>query len=167
VNAELLTRTLTIDTLKDLIGKEVGVSSWHEVDQKQIDAFAEVTRDHQFIHVDPVRAKETPFGGTIAHGFLTLSMLSAMAIEAQPKIKGSVMGINYGFDRVRFLMPVKTGSKVRARFVLSHLKQTKSHEVDVTWGATVEVEGGKRPAVVAEWLNRFYLEPEEEERETC
>ncbi|CTQ55414.1 putative enoyl-CoA hydratase 1 [Roseibium album] len=167
MTAELLTRTLTIDALKDLIGEEVGISSWHEVGQDQIDAFAKVTRDHQFIHVDPVRAKETPFGGTIAHGFLTLSLLSAMGVEAQPKIKGSVMGVNYGFDKVRFLMPVKTGSKVRGRFVLSDLKQIKPHEVDVIWGATIEIEGGKRPALVADWLNRFYLEPVEKEKEAC
>jgi acyl dehydratase len=167
VTAEPPMRTLTIDALKNLIGEEVGISSWHEVGQNQIDAFAEVTRDHQFIHVDPVRANETAYGGTIAHGFLTLSLLSAMGVEAQPKIEGSVMGINYGFDRVRFLMPVKTGSKVRGRFVLSDLKQERPNEVDVVWGATIEIEGGKRPALVAEWLNRFYLEPVEKEKEAC
>lgn len=158
MNAGSKERVLTVSALKDLIGEEVGVSSWHEVRQDQIDAFADVTKDHQFIHVDPDKAADTPFGGTIAHGFLTLSLLSAMGLEAQPKISGAVMGINYGFDKVRFLMPVQTGSRVRGRFVLSDVKQTRPGEVDVTWASTVEIEGGKRPALVAEWLNRFYLE---------
>lgn len=154
---DTLDRILSVSELYDLIGEEVGVSSWHLVDQTQIDAFADVTKDHQFIHVDPERAGETPFGSTIAHGFLTLSLLSAMGVEAQPKIQGSVMGINYGFDRVRFLAPVKTGAQVRGRFVLQSLKSPKPDELDITWQATVEIEGGKRPALSAEWLNRLYL----------
>ena len=136
------------------------MSSWYLVDQARIDAFAEVTQDHQFIHVDPERAAETPFEGTIAHGFLTLSLLSAMGVEAQPKIKGATMGINYGFDKVRFLAPVKVGSRVRGRFVLARLSRPKPQEVDIVWQSTVEIENGKRPALVAEWLNRFYLEEE-------
>ncbi|MEP3047065.1 MAG: MaoC family dehydratase [Roseibium sp.] len=157
MTADTLDRTLSVLELKDLIGQEVGVSSWHFVDQTQIDAFADVTKDHQFIHVDPKLAAETPFGGTIAHGFLTLSLLSVMGVEAQPKIQRCLMGINYGFDRVRFLTPVKTGSRVRGRFVLRSLKASKPEELDITWQATVEIEGGKRPALSAEWLNRFYL----------
>jgi acyl dehydratase len=149
--------------LKALVGLEVGVSSWITVDQASIDAFADVTGDRQFIHVDPVRAAETPFGGAIAHGFLTLSLLSAMGVEAQPQIEGATMGINYGFDKVRFLAPVKSGGRVRGRFSLASLGQPRPDEVDVTWQATVEIEGGKRPALVAEWLNRFYLEREPDE----
>ncbi|MCV0425577.1 MAG: MaoC family dehydratase [Roseibium sp.] len=151
------TDTLTVEELKDLIGQELGVSSWSKVDQAQIDAFADVTRDHQFIHVDPERAAATPFGGTIAHGFLTLSLLSAMAQEAQPVIKDTVMGVNYGFDKVRFRTPVKAGANVRGRFVLADARQPKPAELDVTWHVTVEIEGERRPALTAEWLNRFYL----------
>lgn len=160
MSADTLPRTLAASELETLVGTEVGVSSWYLIDQARIDAFAEVTQDHQFIHVDPERAAETSFGGTIAHGFLTLSLLSAMAVEAQPKIKGATMGINYGFDKVRFLAPVKAGSRVRGRFVLSRLSRPKPQEVDIVWQSTVEIENGKRPALVAEWLNRFYLEGE-------
>ncbi len=160
MSVDTLPRTLAASELETLVGTEVGVSSWHLIDQARIDAFAEVTQDHQFIHVDPERAAETPFGGTIAHGFLTLSLLSAMAVEAQPKIKGATMGINYGFDKVRFLAPVKAGSRVRGQFVLSRLSRPKPQEVDIVWQSTVEIENGKRPALVAEWLNRFYLEGE-------
>lgn len=163
MTAGTLTRPLGIAELKALVGTEVGVSSWVTIDQARIDAFAEVTGDHQFIHVDPVRAAETPFGGTIAHGFLTLSLLSAMGVEAQPQIRGAKMGINYGFDKVRFLAPVKAGSRVRGRFVLAGLTQPKPGEIDLTWRATVEIEGGKRPALAAVWLNRFYLEREPDE----
>ena len=148
---------VTVDTLKAMIGTEVGVSSWVLVDQARIDAFADVTGDHQFIHVDPVRAVQTPFGGTIAHGFLTLSLLSALALEAQPKIAGAEMGINYGFDKVRFLAPVKAGDRVRGRFSLAALSQPGPKEVDITWASTIEIDGGKRPALAADWLNRFYL----------
>ena len=160
MSADTLSRTLAAGELETLVGTEVGVSSWHLIDQARIDAFAEVTQDHQFIHVDPERAAQTPFGGTIAHGFLTLSLLSAMGGEAQPKIKGATMGINYGFDKVRFLAPVKVGSRVRGRFVLARLSRPKPQEVDIVWQSTVEIENGKRPALVAEWLNRFYLEGE-------
>ncbi|NKX63793.1 MaoC family dehydratase [Labrenzia sp. 5N] len=155
-----MSRTLAASELETLVGTEVGVSSWYLIDQARIDAFAEVTQDHQFIHVDPERAAETPFEGTIAHGFLTLSLLSAMGVEAQPKIKGATMGINYGFDKVRFLAPVKVGSRVRGRFVLARLSRPKPQEVDIVWQSTVEIENGKRPALAAEWLNRFYLEGE-------
>ncbi|MEE4014169.1 MaoC family dehydratase [Roseibium sp. FZY0029] len=160
MSIETLQRPLAASELETLVGTEVGVSSWHLIDQARIDAFAEVTQDHQFIHVDPERAAETPFGGTIAHGFLTLSLLSAMAAEAQPKIEGATMGINYGFEKVRFLAPVKVGSRLRGRFVLARLTRPKPQEVDIVWQSTVEIEGGKRPALVAEWLNRFYLEGE-------
>ncbi|QDG74844.1 MaoC family dehydratase [Labrenzia sp. PHM005] len=148
---------LPVEALESLIGQEVGVSSWHLIDQPMIDGFADVTKDHQFIHVDPTAAAKTPFGGTIAHGFLTLSLLSAMGLEAQPKIAGAVMGINYGFDRVRFLSPVKAGARIRGRFTLKNLKSLKPAELDFTWAATVEIEGENRPALSADWLNRFYL----------
>ncbi|WP_420335143.1 MaoC family dehydratase [Roseibium sp.] len=160
-------RVLSVEELKRLIGNEVGVSSWYPVEQARIDAFAEVTADHQFIHVDPEKASQTPFGGTIAHGFLTLSLLSAMALEAQPKVAGARMGINYGFDRIRFLHPVKAGQRVRGRFVLSSVADAKSGEVDLSWQATVEIDGEKRPALKAEWLNRFYLVDSGERQTAC
>lgn len=160
-------RVLSVEELKRLIGDEVGVSSWYPVDQARIDAFADVTEDHQFIHVDPEKASQTPFGGTIAHGFLTLSLLSAMALEAQPKVAGARMGINYGFDRVRFLHPVKAGQKVRGRFALSSVADAKPGEVDLNWQATVEIDGEKRPALKADWLNRFYLDEIGERQTAC
>ncbi|WP_269584561.1 MaoC family dehydratase [Roseibium sp. Sym1] len=158
MTAEAATQALTPGELQALVGQEVGVSSWHVIDQAKIDAFAGVTGDHQFIHVDPARAAGTPFGGTIAHGFLTLSLLSAMALEAQPKIAGAGMGINYGFDKVRFLAPVKAGARLRGRFILAALTRPKPAEIDITWTSTIEIEGEKRPALAADWLNRFYLE---------
>ena len=157
MTAACKTGPVTIESLMAMTGQEIGVSSWYLIDQPQIDAFAKVTHDHQFIHVDPERASATPFGGTIAHGFLTLSFLSAMGQEAQPQIEGVVMGINYGFDKVRFLSPVRSGARLRGRFVLGDVKQNKPGEVDVLWQATVEIEGERRPAVKADWLNRFYL----------
>ena len=112
-----MTATISLDELPKRVGKEVGLSQWRTVTQQMIDTFAEATDDHQWIHTDPERAAaETPFGGTIAHGFLTLSVLSPMAYEALPSIEGSTMAINYGFDRVRFAMPVKSGARIRARF---------------------------------------------------
>lgn len=153
----LSAQALTVEELEEKIGQEVGVSNWQQIDQATIDAFASVTNDHQFIHVDPERAEKTPFGGTIAHGFLTLSLLSSMAQEAQPKIIGSQIGINYGFDKVRFLTPVRSGDSVRGRFVLAGLSRPKTGEIDVVWDATVEIANARRPALVASWLNRFYL----------
>ncbi|MEM8704292.1 MAG: MaoC family dehydratase [Pseudomonadota bacterium] len=150
-----------------MIGEEIGISSWYRVDQARIDAFADVTEDHQFIHVDPEKASQTPFGGTIAHGFLTLSLLSAMGLEAQPRVAGARMGINYGFDRIRFLHPVKAGQKIRGRFVLSGVAEEKRGEVDLHWQATVEIEGEKRPALKADWLNRFYLAESVERQTAC
>ena len=105
---------VTVDDIPASIGKEVGVSNWRTVTQEMINQFADATDDHQWIHVDEKRAKETPFGGTIAHGFLTLSLLSTLAYEALPELEGTTMGINYGFDKVRLMSPVKTGAKVRA-----------------------------------------------------
>ncbi|WP_299483840.1 MaoC family dehydratase [uncultured Roseibium sp.] len=148
-------------------GQEVGCSSWFLIDQARIDAFADVTQDRQFIHVDPLRAAKTPFGGTIAHGFLTLSLLSAMGLEAQPKIEGSTMGINYGFDRIRFLSPVRVGSRVRGRFVLANVREVSTSDVDILWKATVEIENETRPALKADWLNRFYLSKDGEKQTAC
>jgi acyl dehydratase len=150
---------LSIDALEGRIGAEAGVSGWHSVNQGMIDAFAEVTNDHQFIHLDPARAAaETPFGGTIAHGFLTLSLLSAMAYEALPEVAGQAMGINYGFDRIRFLSPVRAGSRVRARFQLAEVTRRSAAEIMLRHRVSVEIEGAEKPALAADWLTLSILE---------
>ena len=138
--------------LPELIGQEVGVSRWIEVDQARIDAFAEITEDRQFIHIDPERAKATPFGGTIAHGFLTLSLASAMSYDAVPPLEGVVMGVNYGFDKLRFLAPVPAGSRVRGRFRLLSAEDKGGGRWLLKHELTVEIEGGDKPALIAEWL---------------
>ncbi|MGV9006311.1 MAG: MaoC family dehydratase [Brevundimonas sp.] len=138
--------------LAGLVGTEVGVSRWITVDQARIDAFAEITEDRQFIHIDPVAAAKTPFGGTIAHGFLTLSLLSAMTYDAVPPLAGVVMGVNYGFDKVRFLAPVPAGSNVRGRFRLVSAEDKGGGRWLLKHEVTVEIEGGDKPALVAEWL---------------
>lgn len=149
---------MTLAQMASKVGQELGVSDWLLIDQARIDAFAEVSGDHQFIHVDPARARaEAPFGGTIAHGFLTVSVLSALASQAQPQLAGLRMSVNYGFDKLRFLTPVRAGSRIRARFTLKSLEERRPGEVTVIWDVTVEIEGKDRPALIAEWLNRRYL----------
>lgn len=148
---------MTRDELSTMIGKEVGTSKWFLIDQSRIDTFADVTEDWQYIHVDPDKARESPFGGTIAHGFLTLSMLSAMVYDGGPKVDGVVMGVNYGFDKVRFVSPVKVGAKVRAVFTLDAVDQKGPNEIQTTLGVTVEIEGQDKPALVAQWLGRRYF----------
>ena len=142
--------------LQALIGTEVGVSKWIGIDQKRIDAFADATEDWQFIHVNPEAAAQTPFGGTIAHGFLTLSLMSAMTYDANPPLEGVVMGVNYGFDKLRFIAPVRAGSKVRGRFKLLSAENKGSADGVTRWlikhEVTVEIEGGDKPALIAEWL---------------
>ena len=138
--------------LQGLIGREVGVSRWFEVTQARIDAFADCTEDRQFIHVDPDRAKATPFGGTIAHGFLTLSLASAMSYDAIAPLEGVAMGVNYGFDKLRFLAPVPAGSRVRGRFRLLSAEDRGGGRWLLKHELTVEIEGGDKPALIAEWL---------------
>ena len=143
---------MTLDELKAQVGGEPRHSRWYEIDQSRIDAFADVTEDHQWIHVDAERAADTPFGGTIAHGFLTLSMLSAMTYDAGEEIEGATMGVNYGFNRVRFTNPVKSGQRVRAKFVTREVVERSPGNWMTTTGVTVEIEGESRPALTAEWL---------------
>jgi len=138
--------------LPGLIGQETGVSRWITVDQARIDAFAEITEDRQFIHIDPVAAARTPFGGTIAHGFLTLSLLSAMTYDAVPPLEGVVMGVNYGFDKLRFLAPVPAGSNVRGRFKLLSAEDKGGGRWLLKHEVTVEIDGADKPALIAEWL---------------
>jgi len=143
--------------LASLIGTEIGVSRWIEIDQERINAFARLTEDEQFIHIDPDMARHTPFGGTIAHGFLTLSLGSAMSYDAVKLIDGVVMGVNYGFDRLRFLAPVKAGKRVRGRFVLKNAENKGSDGGITRWllthEMTVEIEGEDKPALIADWLS--------------
>jgi len=147
---------MTLDELRALAGKEVGVSDWHEVTQSQIDKFADVTGDHQWIHLDQERAKrESPYGTTIAHGFLTVSMLPMLIDEAITMEGNFKMRVNYGFNRLRFTGGVPSGSRIRARFALSSIKDVEGG-VELAWLTTVEVEGRDKPALVAEWLGRTY-----------
>lgn len=140
-------------TEQEKIGTEVGVSNWITVDQEMIDRFAEVTHDDQWIHVDPDRAAaETPFGGAIAHGFLTLSLASRFVYDVLPEQPGQVMGINYGFNKLRFLAPVPAGSRLRGRFVLKDVRQRSAIELLREHALTIEIDGEKTPALVADWL---------------
>ncbi|MGJ4968608.1 MULTISPECIES: MaoC family dehydratase [unclassified Bradyrhizobium] len=140
-----------------MVGKEVGVSRWFEIDQSRIDQFADITEDWQFIHIDPVKAAETPFAGTVAHGFLTLSLLAPMAFDALPKLSGRVMAVNYGFDRIRFMSAVRSGGRVRARFKLLDMTARNPKEVATKLEVTVEIEGAQKPALIAEWLGVAYF----------
>ncbi len=155
-------RTISLSQLPDLVGTELGLSDWICVDQTMIDQFADATHDHQFIHVDPERAKaETPYGGTIAHGFLSLSLLSAMNYNCTPKIREQQLGINYGFDKVRFMMPVRSGARVRGRFVLDAIRFRGNAMVQLTYTVKVEIEGEKKPALTAEWLTISQFDPKD------
>lgn len=149
---------LPASELPQRIGEEVGITDWLSIDQPRIDRFAEVTEDEQFIHVDAARASGTPFGGTIAHGFLTLSLLSRMAAVGAITIDGALMGINYGFDKIRFLAPVPSGSRVRGRFVLEEARERAVGEVLLRYTVTVEIEDQDKPALVANWLTLQILE---------
>ena len=147
--------TIPIDDLAQWVGREVATSDWLEITQERIDKFADAAGDHQWIHVDRERAaRESGFGRTIAHGFLTLSVLSKLRDESIV-IAGQRMGINYGLNRLRFTSPVPAGARVRARFVLAALDPLEGG-VQSTWNVTVEREGGDKPALVAEWLTRHY-----------
>lgn len=145
---------LSISAARALIGSETGISQWHTISQSRIDQFAEVTGDHQFIHIDQQRAeRETPFGGTIAHGYLTLSLLSMLGAEAGTvRLEGTRMTINYGLDKVRFLNPVRTGSRIRARFTLQSIDEKKPGQNLIKHLVTVEIEGEEKPAMIAESL---------------
>lgn len=152
-------KTITLDELKAQAGGEPRYSRWYELDQSRIDTFADVTEDWQFIHVDQEKAAMTPFGGTIAHGFLTLSMLSAMSYETEAALEGAVMGVNYGFNKVRFTSPVKSGQKVRGKFQTKEVQEKSETNILTVTTVTVEIEGESRPALTAEWLGLTVLKP--------
>ena len=149
---------VSLEAYQNMVGHQVGVSSWHLVDQDRINLYADVIEDHQFIHVDPERARrETSFGATVAHGFLTMSLLSIMSYEVMPVIQGTTMGVNYGFDKLRFVSPVRSGSRVRGRFKLTEAKLRKPNELQSRTNVTVEIEGEEKPALVADWLGLIYF----------
>ncbi len=150
--------TVTLDELKAMVGTEVGHSDWFKVDQDRINAFADATLDHQFIHLDEEKAKMTPFGTTIAHGFLTLSLLVPLTSEFMPTLKGTLMGVNYGTEKIRFLEPVRVNSNIRARATLKNLEDKGGNRILLTYAITVEIEGSDKPALVADWLSMIFYQ---------
>jgi acyl dehydratase len=146
---------MKIRDLETRVGQEVAVSPWIEITQERIDTFAKAIGDFQWIHVDRERARTSPFGGTIAHGFLTLSLLSHLS-EITFSFTDRRMGVNYGLNRVRFTSPVPSGARVRGRFALAKFEKIEGDGVQVTWNTTVEIEGKEKPALVAEWIGRHY-----------
>jgi acyl dehydratase len=143
--------------IRDRIGQEVGISSWLTMDQQRINEFADATEDRQFIHTDPEAAAQTPFGGTIGHGFLTLSMLSRMAAEAMLVPDSIKMAVNYGLDRVRFIAPVRSGKRIRGRFRLDSVDEKAPGQLLLRHTVTVEIEGEEKPALTAEWLGLLFV----------
>ena len=153
---DALTEIESVAKLRELVGREVGAGEWVEVSQARIDRFAEATEDRQWIHTDAERAaRESPFKGTVAHGFLTLALLSEL-LRTAVSVGGVRMGVNCGLNRVRFVAPVPAGSRVRGRFVLTALEEIRGG-VQAAWGVTVEREGGEKPCCVAEWLVRYHV----------
>ena len=147
----------TIEEIQERVGTEIGMSDWILIDQNRIDAFAAITEDHQFIHVDPERAKQTPFRGTVAHGFLTLSLLSRMAGGVMLHPESMRMAINYGFEKVRFMAPVKSGKRVRGRFRMLSAEEKRASQWQITYEVTVEIEDEDKPALVADWIGYMFI----------
>ena len=157
-----MAREISLADVPGLVGQVLGISKWITVDQTMIDTFADATLDHQFIHVDPDRvAAESPFGGTIAHGFLTLSLLSAMNYDCLPNIREQTMGLNYGFDKVRFMSPVKCGSRVRGQFTLTDCRFRGAGLLMTTYDVSVEIENVKKPALTANWITIVQFDPKD------
>ena len=149
---------MTPQELQAKAGDRIGSSEWFEVSQERIDQFAEATGDHQFIHVNPEMAKMTPFGTTIAHGFLTLSLIPVLRQKSDcPRPDGIKMGVNYGGNKVRFLAPVKSGKRVRAHFKLLSLEEKRPGQWQETMETTIEIEGEDKPALIAEWISQFFI----------
>ena len=147
----------SLDDIRERIGTEIGVSDWLTIDQARINAFADATEDRQFIHVDPDAAARTPFGGTVAHGFLSLSLLSRMAAEAMLIPDNVKMAVNYGLDRVRFIAPVKSGQRIRGRFTLDSIEEKAPGQLLLRHSVTVEIEGVDKPALTAQWLGLLFV----------
>lgn len=150
-------KTVKAADLQATVGTDLGVSDWITIEQDRVNQFADVTEDHQFIHVNPEMAKMTPFGGPIAHGFLTLSLLSKFSEQGGLVIEGVKMGVNYGFEKVRFLAPVKVGKKVRGHFKLKAAEEKRPGQYLLTYEVTVEIEGEEKPALIADWLGMQFV----------
>ncbi|HSB98225.1 MAG TPA: MaoC family dehydratase [Spongiibacteraceae bacterium] len=150
--------TLTPIELQEKIGQVLGVSAWYAIDQALIDRFADVTLDHQFIHVDPQRAKaESPYGGTIAHGLLILSLISDMANRCLPLCENAAGGVNYGYDKIRFVAPVRSGKRVRGHFTLLAATPRAAAELLLRYAVSIEIEDEAKPALIADWLSLVFL----------
>ncbi|HVQ08633.1 MAG TPA: MaoC family dehydratase [Allosphingosinicella sp.] len=147
----------SIEEIRERVGTEIGVSDWILIDQARIDAFADVTEDHQFIHVDPERAARTPFRGTVAHGFLTLSLLSRMADGVMLHPESLRMAVNYGFEKVRFMAPVRTGKRVRGKFKMLAAEEKRASQWQITYEVTVEIEDEEKPALIADWIGYMFI----------
>ncbi|MBV7256693.1 MaoC family dehydratase [Pacificimonas sp. WHA3] len=150
-------KTLTKEEFLAMTGQEIGRSDWMEITQERINQFADATNDHQFIHVDPEAAAKTPFGQTIAHGFLTLSLIAGMGFECLPGVEGAKMGVNYGANKIRFMTPVKSGKRVRGIFKVQEIKERGRGILQMIYDVTVEIEDEKRPALKAEWISLTYV----------
>lgn len=150
-------KSMTWEAIVARVGGDFGASSWRTITQPMVDAFADATDDHYFLHVDPVRTAAPPFTGTIAHGFFTLSLLAPMAYEVCPHVEGARYPLNYGFNRVRFVAPVPVGSRIRGRFVLRSAEDVSATQRQTIYDARVEIAGAPRPALVAEWLTRYAM----------
>jgi acyl dehydratase len=148
---------MNLDEIKGHVGKEIGVSDWFLLDQDRIDRFADLTEDHMFLHVDPEAAKNTPFGGTIAHGLLTLSMMPVMAYQAVPGVAGTRMGVNYGYDKVRFMAPVKSGKRIRGHFTVKDVEALGDGRVRIVHDVSIEIEGESKPALAAQWITMVWM----------
>jgi len=153
-----MTQTISLGEYPQIAGRELGPSSWLEITQERVNQFAAATNDHQFIHVDIEKAKRTPFGGTIAHGYLTLSLISDMAMSLVPRPEGLAMGINYGSDRVRYLAPVKVGQRIRARLKILEVAEKQPGQWLVKTAVTIDIEDAATPALIAEILSLFIVD---------
>ena len=150
-------KTMSLDEIQTHVGQEIGVSDWFLIDQERINNFADTTEDHMFLHVDPEAAAQTPFGGTIAHGLLTLSMMPVMAYQAVPGVSGTKMGVNYGYNRIRFMAPVSSGKRIRGRFVVQSVEPKSGGRMEIKHEATIEIEGEDKPALIGEWLTMVWM----------
>ena len=149
---------MTPQEVKAKVGQQIGTSEWVEMSQERINMFAEATGDHQFIHIDPDKAKLTPFGGTIAHGFLTLSMIPYLSANSDlPKVDGVKMGVNYGGNKTRFISPVRSGKRIRGHWKLLELVEKRPGQWQQTHEITIEIEGEDKPALITEWIMQFFV----------
>ena len=160
VNKDGALTKLSFEKVSEKLGKLVGTSEWYSINQDMIDSFATLTKDHFFIHIDPERVKkETPLNSTIAHGFLSVSLLSAMSYDCVPGIEGAHFGLNYGFNKLRFVSPVPVNSRIRGHFTLKDIEKNDTGEITMIYDVTVERETQEKPVLVAEWVTKAFINP--------